>query len=118
MRAGCGMGGGNAVLSDVGRDRTPGIQSLAKRRSGYTGQMASVGPVNTPCRRLPAYTRFALSGERVLLYDFTVRELCSNHAIILLDDSQNMNNMEFIDGLEFVRNVCSKIEEIPTKEFF
>jgi len=42
MCAGCGMGGGNAVLSDVGRDRTPGIQSLAKRRSGYTGRKTSV----------------------------------------------------------------------------
>ena len=48
MRAGCGMGGGNAVLSDVGRDRTPGIQSLAKRRSGYTGHKASVGPAGRP----------------------------------------------------------------------
>jgi hypothetical protein len=49
------MDGGNAVLSDVARDRTQGIQSLAKRRSGYTRHKASVRPV---ARRAPALATF------------------------------------------------------------
>ena len=63
-------------LSSLGRSERRGTPPKPGGGPGDSGLFATVGPVNTPCRRPPIYTSSSVSP-----HNSTVGELCGNRVI-------------------------------------